>query len=128
MKLHLLRWVSTCAMLALLLAGSGQTLGISATAPDGDVSPKWSYNNLPAKACPGTTDTNCHYSSPVLADLTGDGRPEIITATNNGHVVAIRNTTAGGSERPRPALGCGRRPLLRHGRGHAGDRVLPRGR
>jgi hypothetical protein len=49
----------------------------------------WTYA-LPAKACPwSATDSNCHYSSPALADLNHTGTLDIIVATNNGHVVAI---------------------------------------
>ena len=60
--------------------------------PDGsnEVDPKWT-RSLPAKLCAySSSDTNCHRSSPVLVDLTGDGHLEIVVATNNGHVLAMR--------------------------------------
>jgi hypothetical protein len=45
--------------------------------------------------CPGSSsDKNCSNSSPVLADLTGDGKLEIVVATNNGHVVVVRHNGA----------------------------------
>ncbi len=61
--------------------------------PDGGRVPaKWTIP-LPAAACKSAAlGTNCHQSSPALADLTGDGRPEIIVATNNGHVLAVSGT------------------------------------
>src|SRR5687767_2111455 len=44
-----------------------------------------------------TTGINTHqsqvrFSSPTLADLTGDGRPEIIVGTTDGVVWAVRST------------------------------------
>jgi hypothetical protein len=44
---------------------------------------------LPSGICPGG-DSYCHYSSPVLYDLTDNGRLEIIVATNNGYVLAFQ--------------------------------------
>jgi hypothetical protein len=44
---------------------------------------------LPALVCAGG-GYDCHFSSPVLYDLTGNGRPEIIVATNNGVLLAFR--------------------------------------
>jgi len=61
----------------------------AAADPDGGVTPpKWSPVSLPSDSCP-SGDTNCHYSSPVLADLNDDNFLDIIVATNNGHVLAI---------------------------------------
>lgn len=37
----------------------------------------------------GSTDTNCHFGSPAVADITGDGKLETIVATNKGVVYAI---------------------------------------
>jgi hypothetical protein len=55
-----------------------------------EVDPKWT-KSLPAKICPGSSsDTNCHRSSPALADITGNGKLDIIVATNNGFVLAYR--------------------------------------
>lgn len=51
--------------------------------------PKWTYD-LPAGSCDNQS-TFCHFSSPVVADITGDERREIVVATNNGHVVAMRH-------------------------------------
>ncbi len=55
--------------------------------------PQW-VRNLPAAACPGSSNTYCHQASPALADITGDGKLEIISATNNGHVLAVRHDGA----------------------------------
>ncbi len=52
--------------------------------------PKWILN-LPAISCNGSSDTNCHRSSPAVADITGDGKLEIIVATNNGQVIVVRH-------------------------------------
>lgn len=37
------------------------------------------------------TNPDCETSSPVLADLTGDGIPDIVLATSNGWIVAVRS-------------------------------------
>ena len=69
---------------ALLIYASDDTTTLNL------VEPKW-VQNLPAISCPGTSDTNCHKSSPVVADINGDGKLEIVVATNNGHVLAVRH-------------------------------------
>lgn len=53
--------------------------------------PKW-RRSLPSRSCSGSSNTNCHRASPVLVDLTGDGKLEVIVGTNNGHVLAYRHT------------------------------------
>lgn len=52
MKLRLSKLVSVCMLLTLFLVGGGDAPSTVATAPDGDVLPKWWYNGLPARACP----------------------------------------------------------------------------
>ena len=53
---------------------------------------KWQFA-LPAKACSsGTTATNCHFSSPSLADIDEDGFLDVIVTTNNGWVIAISHS------------------------------------
>ncbi len=52
-----------------------------------DVTPIWS-TNLQHTRC---TSPSCETSSPVLVDLTGDGVLDIVLATSNGWVMAIRN-------------------------------------
>jgi hypothetical protein len=53
-------------------------------------SPVW-VRSLPSTSCPWSdSDTDCHRASPVLEDITGDGKPEIIVATNRGYVRAYR--------------------------------------
>lgn len=62
----------------------------SETATSNQQSPRW-VKNLPATSCPwSSTDTDCHHASPALADITGDGKQEIIVGTNNGYVVVYR--------------------------------------
>ncbi|MDX1417596.1 MAG: VCBS repeat-containing protein, partial [Candidatus Promineifilaceae bacterium] len=76
----------------VLLALSPAT-GFVIAEPGGtnEVDPKWT-KSLPAALCKGSnSDTNCHRSSPALADVTGDGKLEIVVATNNGHILVIRH-------------------------------------
>ncbi|MFN2187359.1 MAG: FG-GAP repeat domain-containing protein, partial [Candidatus Promineifilaceae bacterium] len=54
---------------------------------------KWSVS-LPSGLCPGGAHYDCHGGSPVLADITGDGRLDVVTVTNIGFIVAIRNDGA----------------------------------
>jgi hypothetical protein len=68
---------------------SAESAGITAVGTT--VTPKWTYT-LPSGLCPGSSsDKNCSNSSPVLADLTGDGKLEVIVATNNGRIVVVRH-------------------------------------
>jgi hypothetical protein len=66
--------------------------------PDGDpgiaslVTPKWK-TAIPSRDCGG--HNNCHPSSAAVADLTGDGRLELIVASNNGRVLAYTNNSSG---------------------------------
>jgi hypothetical protein len=80
----------------LLLLGVLSVTAASATqaAPDdveGIVNPAWT-THVGGRACPGTSDTHCHPSSPALADMNNDGKLDIVVATNKGHVVAISHT------------------------------------
>ncbi len=76
------------AILMLTAVSSAATaVSPQATATD----PTW-VQSLPNTSCPwSANDTNCHHASPVLADITGNGKLEIIVATNNGHVLAFRH-------------------------------------
>ena len=69
---------------ALLIYASDDTTTLNL------VNPEW-VRNLPAISCPGSSNTYCHQSSPVVADITGDGKLEIVVATNNGHVLTFRH-------------------------------------
>jgi hypothetical protein len=57
---------------------------------DGIEPPKWT-RSLPADPCPGTSDTNCHWGSPVLAYIDGDDYLDIVAVTNKGRVIAVRH-------------------------------------
>ena len=78
-------WVG--ALFLLLLPLVTVQASESATAA---VKPLWTAA-LPSASCPWSAqDINCHHASPAIADITGDGRLEIIVATNKGHVLAYR--------------------------------------
>lgn len=79
------------AKFVLMVLSALLLLFASRTAAETSTAPKW-QRDLPRTACPwSSTDTNCHAASPVAADVDGDGRPDIVVATNNGHVVALRH-------------------------------------
>lgn len=85
------RTIIAWAAATLFLTVYAALLHASSDISSGQQSPKW-VRNLPAASCPwSSTDTNCHHASPVLADVTGDGKLEIIVATNNGNVVVYRH-------------------------------------
>jgi hypothetical protein len=59
------------------------------SAVSGEVPPKWKID-VPARACQSAVlGTHCHTSSPAIADVNGDGRADIVLATNNGHILAV---------------------------------------
>jgi hypothetical protein len=80
------------ALSALLLGILGSVrLGQAANEAEltSQVAPAWSIP-LSGAGCPwSATDTNCHYSSPLIVDLNQNGQRDIVLATNNGHVMAI---------------------------------------
>jgi len=79
---------------SLLLANiSVAHTGESERAPAVMQSPAWTLT-LPTDQCLNLNHNNCQWSSPVLADITGDSFLEIIVATNKGHVLAIDRTGA----------------------------------
>lgn len=87
---YLLLWLA-----GLLLLVQGQAVRASVTTasvPGGLQSPQWTLD-LPSRLCPNSTtgDTDCHFSSPVIADVDGDGYDEIVVATNRGHVLAVNH-------------------------------------
>lgn len=56
----------------------------------GVIDPKWT-RTLPSADCRETAAAECHRASPVIVDVNDDGIPDIVTATNNGRVIAVRN-------------------------------------
>ena len=81
--------VFVLALLAFLVSLAGAQDAPAAV--DGQVSPKWTVA-LPNTSCSwSAAEHNCHPSSPGVGDLNGDGRLDIVAATNNGHVVAVAN-------------------------------------
>lgn len=57
--------------------------------PQGQAPREWEYP-VPKTTCP-TGAAQCHWSSPALADFNNDGILDIILATNNGHVIVLKN-------------------------------------
>lgn len=73
-----------------LLLTTTVLISASGEAVEGNKIPLWT-KSLPSTSCPwSSSDTYCHRSSPVLADITGDGKLEIVLATNRGHVQAYK--------------------------------------
>ncbi|UCC50735.1 MAG: VCBS repeat-containing protein [Anaerolineaceae bacterium] len=73
------------------LAFNVTLLHASSDLTSGQQNPKW-VRPLPATSCPwSSSDTYCHLSSPALADITGDGKQEIVVGTNNGYVLVYRH-------------------------------------
>ncbi len=57
--------------------------------------PLWTIPNIPSRTnCPPGNHSNCHTSSPVLVDITNDGKLDIVLATNNGWIMAVRHDGA----------------------------------
>jgi hypothetical protein len=90
-----------CALAALILLLANNEKAIATTQPDtnetvtvlnNQVAPKWK-TAIPSRDCGG--HNNCHASSAVVADLTGNGRLEIIVASNNGYVLAYTHNNNG---------------------------------
>lgn len=84
-----LRIVALAMALLLIVMVSASQPG--SAEPLGNFEPtKWAVQ-LPADLCPGGNHTNCHFGSPVLADLNGDEYLDVVAVTNNGFIVAIRH-------------------------------------
>jgi hypothetical protein len=94
MKKNKLNFIKLSLFYLLLLAGLSFLIGASqpvfANEQEAVEPPKWT-RNLPADPCPGTSDTNCHWGSPVLAHIDGDNFLDIVVVTNKGYVVAVRH-------------------------------------
>ena len=89
---------STKLFLALVsIFGALSFLSVPTTHSDsselngGVEAPKWVVDlTAYSKTC-SNGSKDCHFSSPVLADLNNDGLLDIVVGTNKGYVVAIRN-------------------------------------
>jgi hypothetical protein len=54
--------------------------------------PRQWTRTLSGSACPALpSDTNCHLSSPAIADINGDNKPDIVVATNSGRVIVVKH-------------------------------------
>ena len=84
-----LPWLLLVLVLPLLL------LTNKTQASNGIVSPRWRQDNLPSQSCGSHSD--CHRASPVITDITGDGRNDIVIATSSGHVMAFQDGGSNGS-------------------------------
>ncbi len=88
-------WVWWLVSAWLMVGGAG----VSADTPLSDQGvlalnpPIWTLA-LPARPCQEESSSNCHVSAPVLVNVDGDSRSEIVLATNNGHVLLVDNTGA----------------------------------
>ncbi len=75
-------------MILLLILLVSASYSEATTPADGFQPAKWSVS-LPSDLCPGGAHTDCHFGSPVLADINGDGYLDVVAVTNSGYVVAI---------------------------------------
>jgi hypothetical protein len=73
----------------LFLVSSTAVLSASVDSANGEQAPYWK-RSLPSASCPDSASTDCHRASPLLADVTDDGKLEIVVATNRGHVQMYR--------------------------------------
>lgn len=74
--------------LVVVLSNTTRTAQADPSTPDHETATIWSPVSLPSDDCPGG-DQNCHFGSPILANVTGNSNLEIIAVTNKGYVVAI---------------------------------------
>lgn len=84
-------WTTVLVITVLLIAASfhtTQTAQANPSTPDNATQTIWSPVNLPSDDCPGG-DQNCHFGSPILANISGNSNLEIVAVTNKGYVVAI---------------------------------------
>lgn len=83
--------VAALMVASALLVATALLLQAEEAVQTGSQMPSW-QRSLPSSPCPGSTEgTYCHRASPVLVDLTGDGKLEVIVATNRGHVLVYRH-------------------------------------
>ena len=90
-RLSLPLWTSLIVLAVLLttiLLSQARTAQADPSETDNMTPTIWTPVNLPSDNCPAG-DQNCHFGSPVLANISGNSNLEIIAVTNKGHVVAI---------------------------------------
>lgn len=83
-------WTAAILMTALITTIFFSQIGIAQADPSeiqGQVNPIFPAVGLPSDSC--GADSNCHFGSPVIADINGNGNQEVIAVTNKGYVVAI---------------------------------------
>lgn len=81
----------SCLLLIAAPAALAQDDTTAPQAPEnGEVPAKW-IKSLPSAACSSAAlGTYCHLSSPAIADIDGNGRDDIVVATNKGRVLVYR--------------------------------------
>ncbi len=85
---RLLPWLLIAAIGLIVVGWAAPSLAMGT---QGTKAPtKW-VQKVPSDVCPNATHTNCHVSSPAVADLNGDQNPDVVVATNSGVVVALRH-------------------------------------
>lgn len=75
-------------LLAATFFNTTGTAQADSSSPDNMSQTKWDPVSLPSDNCPAG-DNNCHFGSPILANISGNSNKEIIAVTNKGFVVAI---------------------------------------
>ncbi len=82
----------TLIFLGVLLSGTDGPISHAASeAIDGVAPRKWELDLTGFSALCTGGHRDCHFSSPVLADMTNNGVPDVVVATNKGIVIAVRN-------------------------------------
>lgn len=80
--------LATTLLLILTLLTGTQSVLADPSEIDSETPTLWAPVSLPSDGCPAG-DLNCHFGSPLLVDINGNGSLEIIAVTNKGYVVTI---------------------------------------
>jgi hypothetical protein len=84
-----LRVIAAVLVMMLIVLVSASRIGSAESLTEFEPT-KWNVP-LPSDICPGGGHKNCHFGSPVLADMNGDGYLDVVAVTNSGYIVAIRH-------------------------------------